>query len=411
MLVSMLLAWAILASRALAVDTGAGEWSRFRGPEGNGISPAKHLPVQWGEKEVRWRTELPGKGHSSPVVWGNRVFVTSGRDTDAERYVVCVQKSDGKVLWEKHYPSQTYHQHKDDNYGSSTPVVDENTAYVYWATPQAITVLALSHDGQEKWRKNLGPFTAQRGAGVSPVLCNQTVWINNDQEGPSSLIGLDAKTGNIKYKLDRMVDKASYGTPVPLAREGRPEELIFAASSHGLTSVNPQTGAVNWDCTNLYKARVVSSPITSDGLVICSSGEGGVGKRLVVVRPPASKGAASVLYDFTKGVPNVPTPLAKDGRLFILCDNGLLRCVNTATGAPIWEEKIEEPFYASPVWAAGRLYLVSRAGTVYVVSAGDKYELLGKASLGEATSATPAIADETLFFRTLSHLMAVGGKM
>ena len=317
---------------------------------------------------------------------------------------------DGLKLWEKKYLSQPFEQNRENSLGTSTPTVDDSGVYVYWTTPAAIEVAALTLDGQEKWLQNLGPFKGKHGSGASPVLFNQLVWINNDQDGPSALLALDARSGEIKYKLDRRADKVSYATPCLFTRDGRPDELIFAASSHGLTSINPLNSAVNWDCTNLFSARVVSSPITSDGLVICSSGEGGVGRRLVAIHPPADKTPATVVYEFKNNIPNIPTPLAKDGRLYILCENGLLRCVRTATGEPVWEEKLPDRFYGSPVWAAGRLYVTSKSGVVFVVAAADKFELLAQNALDEPSFATPAIAQEMLFFRTASQLIAVGGR-
>ena len=399
---------ALLAIAATA-ETNEDQWPRFRGPDGSGISPARNLPIQWTESDVRWKVALPGTGHSSPVIWKDRVFLTSGSDATAERYVICLQAADGRKLWEKKYLSQTFEQNQENSLGTSTPAVDESGVYVYWTTPAAIQVAALSLDGREKWIQNLGPFIGKHGSGASPVLLNQLVWINNDQDGPSALLALDIRSGQIKYKISRRADKVSYGTPCLFTRDGRPDELIFAASSHGLTSINPLNGSVNWECTNLFSSRIVSSPIASDGLVICSSGEGGVGRRLVAVRPPSDRGPAAVVYELKNNIPNIPTPLAKDGRLYILCENGLLRCVRSATGEPLWQEKLPERFYGSPVWAVGRLYLTSKSGVVFVIAAGDRYELLAQNTLGEPSFASPAIAHETLFFRTVSHLIAVGG--
>lgn len=390
-----------------AADSSKDCWPRFRGADGNGISSATNLPVRWSEADVRWKAPLPGKGHSSPVIWKDRVFVTSGNDTNADRHIICLRSSDGRTIWQKQYGSRTYQQNRENSFGTATPAVDDTGVYVYWTTPNAITLAAMTLDGQEKWVKNLGPFSGKHGSGASPVICSQLVWINNDQDGPSMIVALDPKSGEIKYKIDRLADKVSYGTPCLFKQANRPDQLIFAASSHGLTSVNPLNGTVNWDCTNLFKSRVVSSPITSDGLIICSSGEGGVGKRLVAVRPPIGTNAAMIVYDFKTGIPNVPTPLAKDGRLYILCENGLFRCVKTATGEPLWQERLPEQFYGSPVWAQDRLYFTSKNGDVFVVAAADKYQLLARNPLGEPSFATPAIAHETLFFRTESHLLAV----
>ena len=403
---ALLVCWfAIRTTSAADCD----QWPRFRGADGCGISAAQNLPVKWSKSDVRWKVDLPGKGNSSPVVWKGRVFVTSGNEDTAERYIVCLRANDGKTIWEKQFPSTAFRQNQENTFGSSTPVVDDSGVYVYWTTPDAIWVTALTIDGEVKWKKNLGPFESVHGSGASPVLLNNLLWINNDQDGPSSLLAIDVKSGEVKYKIDRRNEKVSYATPCVLAREGLPSELIFAASSHGLTSVNPLSGSVNWDCTKIFKARTVSSPIASDGLVICSCGEGGTGKRLVAVRPPQGKTPATVVYDLKKDVPNVPTPLAKDGRLYILCDKGQIQCVRTATGAPIWQQKLKDKFYGSPVWAQGRLYFISKAGVVFVIAAADEFELLAQNDLGEPSFATPAIAQGTLFLRTVSHLVAVGG--
>jgi outer membrane protein assembly factor BamB len=371
-------------------------WPRFRGSDGNGISSATNLPIRWAEADVRWKARLPGKGHSSPVVWKQRVFVTSGDITNADRHILCLAAGDGSLMWEKKYASRTFQQNRENSFGTETPATDSNGVYVSWTTPEAITVTALTLEGHEKWVSNLGPFKGRHGSGASPVVYNGLVWINNDQDGA------------VRYKIERLADKVSYGTPCLWQQAGQIDQLIFASSSHGLTSVNPLNGAINWDCTNLFETRVVSSPVCGEGLVICSSGEGGVGRRLVALSPPDGTHASRIVYDFKTGIPNVPTPLAKDGRLYILCDNGLLRCVRTATGEPIWQERLPARFYASPVWAENRLYLTSKAGEVFVVAAGDKYQLLAQNALGEPSFATPAVANGSLFFRTESSLLAVG---
>jgi len=384
-------------------------WPRFRGSDGGGVSPATNLPIRWAEDDVRWKTTLPGKGHSSPVVWKERVFVTSGDITNADRHILCLACRNGSLMWRKKYASRTFQQNRENSFGTATPAADSNGVYVSWTTPEAITVAALTLDGDEKWVSNLGAFKGRHGSGASPVVYNGLVWINNDQDGPSSLIALTVDSGAVSYKIDRLTDKVSYATPCLWQQAGHLDQLIFASSSHGLTSVNPLNGAINWDCTNLFEARVVSSPISSDGLIVCSSGEGGTGRRLIALHPPDGTHGPKIVYDFKTGIPNVPTPLAKDGRLYILCDNGLLRCVRAGTGEPIWQERLPARFYASPVWAENRLYLTSKAGEVFVVAAGDKYELLAQNTLGEASFATPAVANGSLFFRNESSILAIDG--
>lgn len=399
-----------LALIAASARSGDDSWPRFRGPNGSGISPATNLPTRWSEADIRWKTTLPGKGHSSPVIWKDRLFVTSGDETNAERHILCFRASDGGTIWRKQYGSKTFTQNRENSYGTSTPAVDDGGVYVYWTTPDAITVAAITLDGREKWAQQLGAFRGKHGSGASLVVCGGLVWINNDQDGPSALVALETSSGKIRRRIDRRTAMVSYGTPCLFRQEGRPDQLIFASTSHGLTSVNPLDGAIHWESTNLFQARVVSSPIASDGLIICSSGEGGVGRRLVAVRPPAGAAPAAIAYEMKKEIPNVPTPLAKDGRLFILCENGLLRCARTETGEPLWRERLPDRFYASPVWAQNRLYLVGQSGDVFVVATADSYQLLARNPLGEPSFATPAIARNTLFFRTQSRLLAVGSR-
>lgn len=409
-LLGLLFALPVLGFSSLALGNTEQGWPRFRGVDGNGISPARNLPLRWAEADFRWRTPLPGKGHSSPVILGDRIFLTCGDPDNAARHIVCVNRADGKIRWSKRYASTTYSQNKDNSYGSASPAVDAHGVFVTWTTPAAVTVVALTLDGVEKWRRDLGPHKSRHGSGISPVVVGSLVWIGDEQEGPSALFGLDIATGEVRHRIERRADKSAYGTPCLFRQPGRPDELVFASSGHGLTSLDPHSGTIRWECGGLFPARVVSSPITSDGLVLCSCGEGGTGRRLVAVRPPADGKPATVVYDLKKGVPNVPTPLAHEGRLYLLNDNGLLRCVRTATGEPLWEAKLGESFYGSPVWAEGRLYFASRKGVAYVIAAADQFEILAKNPLGEASFATPAIADGRLYFRTIGHLVAVGGK-
>lgn len=403
----MVLALALALEPGFSAVAQGTAWPRFRGENGSGISSATNLPVRWGDADKAWKIPIPGRGHSSPVVWEDAIFVFSGDDSSAQRHLLSVRSSDGSTIWHKQFASTRFSQNRENSFGSTTPAVDAHGVYCYWTTPEATSIAAVSLDGKERWVRTLGPYRARHGSGASVVVHANLLWVNNDQEGPSSLLALDTHSGEVRHTLTRRVDKASYGTPCVLEEAGKPSQLIFAASGHGLTSVDPVKGTVNWDFTNLFPARVVSSPIISDGLIVCSSGEGGVGRRLVAVRPPAGGQGPSVAYDFKRDIPNVPTPLAKDGRLYILVDNGLLRCLKLQTGEALWQERLPARFYASPIYADGRLYLTSKGGEVFVVSCGDRYELLAQNSLGETSFATPAAVGRTLYFRTETHLVAV----
>ncbi len=337
----------------------------------------------------------------------DKVFVVCCDEASAKRMVVCLKTADGSVAWQRDYSSESFRKNRDNSFASSTPAVDREHLYVYWTTPEEVTLLALDHQGKEAWRRNLGPFKSQHGSGTSPIVFNDLIIVSNDQKGPSFLIALDARTGATRWQIERRTTWAAYATPcVRETAEGAPE-LVFASSSHGLSGIDRRAGKVNWEFTNAFPFRVVSSPVIAGGLVIGTCGEGGVGRRLVAVRPGSAKQPPQLAYEMKSGLPYVPTPLVKDGLLFLWGDNGLVACHRAATGERIWQEKISDSFYCSPVWANGRLYGVSKKGVVYLLAAAEEYKLLSSISLGEPSFATPAIAEGVLYLRTASHLFSL----
>jgi outer membrane protein assembly factor BamB len=426
-----LIAAAVLITAA-AVNAADDEWTRFRGPSGTGISAATTIPVKWTDADYNWKVELPGTGHSSPVVCGNRVYVTSADDETARRTVLCLSTADGHTLWRRDYESKTYPQNNANSYATATPACDAAGVVVTWTTPAEVVLVALDPDGKEVWRRGLGPFTAVHGSGTSPVVYGDKVILANDQEdlnrmpaprnakageqravGKSFLVALDRKTGEIRWQTDRRTGLAAYSTPcVYQAGGGRPE-LIFTSTAHGITAIDPDTGKVNWEMADLFKDRCSASPVCAPGLVIAGYGYGTNGTQYVAVRPGSKeKGVEpSLAYKIEKPVPLVPTPLVKDGRLFFWFDNGTVACLKAETGEQIWRDRVpDEAFYGSPVCVNDRLYCISRTGDVIVLAAGDKFELLAKVPLGEKSFATPAVSGGVMYLRTLSHLFSLGGK-
>jgi outer membrane protein assembly factor BamB len=401
-----------LSAAATAAPAGEVNWTRFRGPRGAGVSTATTIPVSWTAKDFRWRIVLPAGGHGSPVVWGDRIFLTCAEEDAATRIIVCVKTADGAIAWQRRYESKTHRLNRDNSYASSTPAVDKDHVYVYWTTPEKVTLLALTHEGREVWRRNLGPYTSMHGSGTSPIVHEDLVVIGNFQQGPSSVIALECATGKTRWKLDRKGGRAAYATPYVLKPEGGPAELLFSSSSHGLTSVNPATGSVNWELPDAFPQRVVASPAVASGLVVGTCGQGGRGTRFVAVRPPGTKPGArpELVYQIKRPIPYVPSALAKDGLLFLLTDQGVARCFRAATGEELWQESLEAKFYGSYVWVDGRLYVISRDGQVFVLRAAEEFKLLGRNDLGEPSQATPAVAGGVMYLRTYGHLMAIGGR-
>jgi len=435
-----MLATKILASRIPAVavlvcfvsicaGAGEGQWPRFRGPNGAGISDAKTVPVKWTDKDYNWTLTLPGMGHSSPVAWSDRIFVTCGNRKTATRTVMCVGAADGKTLWRRDYESKPFKQHRDNDYMSATPAADAAGVVATWTTPKEVILRALDRDGQEVWQRDVGEFVGMHGSASSPIIVGDLVVLASEQADPkampfgyllpgapkvagkSFLIALDRKTGKTRWKINRRSSQAAYSTPCVYRRSGGPSELIFSSTSHGITAVDPETGKVNWNTGRVFRERCIGSPITAPGLVLAGHGGGSRGLSVVAVRPGSRKPAAkpSVAYKIKRPVPLVPTLLVKGGRLFMWGDYGKIACLDVSSGKVIWRDRVSATFYGSPVCVNDKLYCISKKGEVFVIAAGDKFKLLGRTPLGEASFATPAVCGGVMYLRTHTKLFSLGG--
>ncbi len=392
----------------------AQEWTRFRGPEGAGQSDAATIPATWTEQDYLWKTKLPGVGHASPVLWGDRIFVTSADPTEGTRFVLCVSASDGKLLWQRDYPAKTYHIHQQNSLASSTPTTDADHVYCAFATPDELVVLALAHDGREVWRTPLGPFTSQHGFGTSPILYEDLVILANDQDADSSLVALDRATGQVRWRVPRKnhgPQNTSYATPFihHPARGG--DQLIVASWGHGITCADPRSGKTRWEAAVLPR-RPVGSPILVEGLILANCGEGSGNNNVIAVRPPANQGGeAEVAYQIDKTSAPYVTTLVNHGPLvFLWGDRGVVTCIDAASGKIHWRQRVGGNFSGSPVRVANRVYGVSATGEVVTLAAKDTFEELGRSELGEPSRATPAVALGRMFLRGETHLFAVGQK-
>jgi len=384
------------------------QWPRFRGPNGEGHATGGGIPVRWTEQDYGWKVKLPGTGHGSPALWGEKIFLVCADEPTATRMVACLSAANGGSVWTRQYTSETFRQHRDNHYAISTPAVDAARVFAAWATRKRITVVALGHDGKELWQRDLGPHSSQHGPGMALLAFEDLVIVPNDQQGASFVIALDAATGKTRWKLKRPSGRAAYSTPCVYRPEGKPAELIFTSTASGITSVDPNTGQVNWQCADACPQRCVSSPVVASGLIVTTSGTGSRGK-LAAVRPPAG-GAAKVAYRFERNAPYVPSPLAKGELLFLLGDTGTVTCLRGASGERVWQEKLPDRFYGSFVCVGERLYCISRTGNVYVLSAGEKFQLLAKNPLGERSFSTPAVVGGRMYLRTYSHLISIGSQ-
>ena len=419
----LILSLLLTAARAESAD-----WPRFRGPNGTGISDAKDIPTTWTADDYAWTKELPGQGHGSPVVVGNRIYLLSGDELTAKRSILCVNATDGKLLWQRAFESKPGHLHSDNNYASATPTADTDGVVAAWTSTDSFMLVALNNDGHEMWRHNLGEYKSAWGGAPCPIIVDDLVVILNDQMDPkimaqflpetikpsepgkSSAIAFDRTTGEVQWEISRRTIIAGYATPCVRQLDSGGKEIVFFGTGNGMTGVNPATGKINWELEDALRSRTVMSPVLAGDLIIGSHGRGLVGDKLVAVRPPNNQNDnAQVIFELKKSVPLVPTPIYRNGLLFLTCETGIVSCIDATNGIEVWRERIRGKFYASPVCIDDRLFCVDRSGNVIVIAAAGKFTQLAANALGDDCFATPAVANDSIYFRTASQLIALRG--
>jgi outer membrane protein assembly factor BamB len=410
--IAMAVAWIVARSVAPAQ-----EWSRFRGPNGSGIGQATGLPVTLQADALAWTVELAATGHSSPVLWASRLFITSADEQTGQQIVQCFDGREGKELWSQRFAGGTYNKHKKNSFATSTPAADAEHVYVCWAAPgdggTRIQMAALHHDGTIAWQQDLGPFRGGHGFGASPIVYGDLVVLNNQQDGEeSSILAVDRRSGALRWKTPRKSMPTTYSTPVVYdGRQGA--ELIFTNWQHGITSIDPSDGSVNWEISvfGQRQERAIGSPVVAGDLVIGSCGFVTAAKHTVAVRPPAAQGQQpEKVYEIERGAPHVPSLLVHDGRMYLWSDQGIVTCCDVATGQTKWQRRVGGNYSGSPVWADGRLYCVSEDGELVVLAAGDEFVVLGRSELGDLCHSTPAIALGRMYLRTAGKLFCVAGQ-
>lgn len=400
---------AIVFALLIASAAPAQEWPRFRGPNGQGVS-AGVLPTRWTDKDYRWQVKLPGPGHSSPVLWGERLVVTSGGDA-GKLHVLCLEAATSRTLWSKEFLAGPPRGHKDNNLASATPAVDGERIYVAWGTPKEVVLLALTHGGKEVWRRDFGPYRAGHGFGSSPIVQAGLVILPCEEDGKDSLAAVDAATGKDRWRVARK-SRNTYATPCIFQPPGQPAELIAVSYEDGITSLDPATGKRNWEVDVFDKRHVegaIASPIVYGDLILGTASWLSVRYESIAVRPSGAKGKVATAFKLDRDAPLVPTPVVKDDLLFLWSDRGIVSCCSATTGENYWRERVEGSFYASPVIAGKHLYCPSREGDMIVLAASKKFEQVARIPLGEGTHAVPALAGGRMFLRTLTRVMCLEG--
>ncbi len=409
------LALAVACLLALSLTAAADNWPRFRGPNGTGVSADKGVPIKWDEETgFLWKLPLPGLGHSSPIVWGHRLFVQAAPPGGKDRLLLCVHVADGKVLWSRSVPGTTAHTNERNTLASSSPATDGERVYASFWDGKQILLAAYDIDGGPIWQRALGGFKSQHGAGASPVVFQDKVFLANDQDGASTLYAFDSKTGRTAWEAPRPAYRACYSAPFVRQKEGHRPELIVT-STMGITSYDPQSGRKNWNYTWKFSAkmplRTTGSTVLHDGMLFACAGDGGGDRHMIALTlegyGPRTK--VELAWQNKRDFPYVPTVLTRGEHVYFVNDKGMAGCWHAKTGKRVWFERLEgATFSSSPVLIDGKMYAASEEGDVFAIAAEPTYRLLARNPLGELVRASPAVADNRLYIRGQQHLFCIG---
>jgi outer membrane protein assembly factor BamB len=409
---SLALALPLLAQGASGA---AADWPEWRGPLRTGESPTANPPLEWAEgKNVRWKIDVPGLGLGSPIVLGELVLVTtavpSEKDPAVREFVVLAfERKDGKLRWRNVVHQEVPHEGLQENnsYASASLLTDGKRLYAFFGSRG---LYALDLQCKTLWEKQLGKMQTRMGfgEGSSPAVYGDTLVVNWDHEGPDFVVALDAASGKQRWRKERD-EPTTWATPLVIAGEGAPQVVI--AGTNRVVSYDLATGEERWRAGGLTP-NAIPSPVYADGIVYVTSGFRG--NALEAIRLSAAKGevtgAPALVFRHDRDTPYVPSPLLYRGQLYFLKGNtGLITSLDAKDGTQLFSERLAAVpnVYASPVGAAGRVYVAGREGAVAVLAAGPKLEVLATNHLDDGFDASPALVDHELYLRGRKHLYRI----
>ena len=409
-----------LTALALAGNLAAENWPQFRGPTGQGTSTETKLPLHWSAtSNVVWKTPIPGDSWSSPIVWGDRVFVTTATDKGSSCRVVCLNRIDGSLFWNTEVFTQAPGNKGDRNtYATPTPATDGERVYACFGDG---SFAALDFAGHLEWTNRNYKFYSQHGLGTSPVLHGGLLIMARDgsSDGPDKGLGwqtpwdqayvlaLDARTGQERWKGRRGLSRISHGVPALwTAPDGRVQ--VVSEAGDVVQGFDAQTGQRVWSSRVAGEGKVPSTVI-GEGLVFTAGGWGGRESiKAFRLDGRGDLGETNRVWEQKKGMPKVPSMLYVRPHLFAITDGGVATCLKAATGEPVWQERVGGNFSASPVAADGRVYFLGDNGETTVIEAGPAFKVLARNPLGEKCQASLAVSQEHLFIRTAGNLYCIG---
>lgn len=418
--------WICLATLSAQANE---DWPCWRGPRGDGSSLETQLPLKWDGSTgsgIQWKVPIPGKGHASPIVVGDSIFVVSCLEETQERILLCLDRKDGAVKWRKtvvQCPLETIH--KLNSYASSTPASDGKLVFVTFlevdgstvpatnvsrvrpVTPGQIVVAAYDFQGNQTWKIRTGDFVSVHGFCSSPVVYEDLLIVNGDHDGKSYIIALNKKNGQQVWKTMRKHQTRSYCTPIVRQVDGR-RQLVFSGSKC-ITSLDPRSGKLIWEVDGPTE-QFVASMVFNGGRFFAA---GGYPTHHVIAIDPTGRGNVTdshVRWHVTNVRCYVPSPVIVGTHLLVADDRGTANCFSTETGDRLWQARMGKHFGASLVTANGLVYFLASDGVMKILRPGPSVDVVAENPLGEACSASPALSRGHIYLRGVDHLFAIQGK-
>lgn len=400
---------------AVCQNSMAENWTRFRGPNGQGISSENNLPVRWsGTDQVAWKTAIPGKGWSSPIVYGRQVFLTTATEDGVSCRIICVNRDDGSIAWNTEVHRQKPGpMRRQNSYATPTPVTDGKRVYAVFYDG---TVAAVDFAGKPVWKSQEVDFFSLHGLGASPVLVDgQLIMPYDGSSEEESRVGwkipwknavvlsLDAETGDVRWKGRRGESRVGHVTPI-LVEHGK---QLVSAGGDRVQGFDPQTGERIWSIYSQGEG-VTPSPVVGGGMIFTSSGFEAPTIRAIRLGGQGDVTESHIVWEQKKGVPALASLLYVEPHLYTITRDNILHCLEASTGKIVWLERLNGVHSASPVFADGKIYILSEDGVTIVLRPGTKYDEIARNELGETCLASMAVSDGQFFIRSAENLFCIG---
>ncbi|MBN1123876.1 MAG: PQQ-binding-like beta-propeller repeat protein [Sedimentisphaerales bacterium] len=384
-------------------------WPVWRGPRMDGTSLEKEVPVRWSPTEnILWKTSIPGKGHASPVVWENRIFLVTADESSQNRILLCLDTKTGQILWKRTVlTSRLERLHNLNSYASSTPATDGEHVYVSFLDRDKMFVAAYDFAGNEIWSVRPGVFSSMHGYCSSPVLWKDKVIVNGDHDGPAYLVALDRNTGKTIWQTPRPNNTRSYCTPILERIDGRNQMIL--SGSKCVASYDPDTGRQHWIIDGPTE-QFVASLVYNGKLLFLTCGFPDL--YMLGIRPDGHGNVTKTheIWRRDQDCSYVPSPIAFGPYFLVVSDSGVASCLQADDGQLVWRRRLKDRHSASLVSADGLVYFLSDRGVMTVVRPGTEFEKVAENELGENTNASPAISNGRVYLRGDQHLFCIASE-